>query len=480
MGQVEVKLPPEQQRKNLLDNLRSWVSKWIDAVTEVKSTYQGEEKVISAFSNLENLFRELEGELSPEASMETLLEISESLTYLASQLITLFNQQNPGTREQIRMKIQALRQESPGLSELRKLASLPSLPLVSMSKDLLSSQFSSGGDILELGTEKEKEKIREYQRKGKLLFGTMEGLAGGSAFFKAVSIALAKILNKQSQYYNPDGKGDKKGTHRLSGVPRDRIREIFGESAELEKSLNSVNVPLHGEERQYPFIILSYEELAREVSKTGKISGGKDIDYIRLYINGGYREFETDPKTGDKKPVLSSYVPGLTSRKYFVSDGRGHFVFIPFVVNEGEIVDSTRKDPEVGCILRLSPQYSSTLRGYTSLRSDTIQLIGGGKQKDITMDILSFLVFSRNTTPVLRKTKSAILEKYENKPTYKGRPGKLEDHFREAVQKSIEAKILQEYREEKTPGGETVSVFIYNPDYVKGEIISPGGNPSGE
>lgn len=318
----------------------------------------------------------------------------------------------------------------------------------------------------------------------------MEGLSGGSAFFKSVSIALAKILNKQSQYYNPDGKGDRRGDHRLSGVPRDKIREVFGESAKLEKSLNSPTTGIYGEGRDFPFILLSYEELAKEVSKTGKISGGKDIEFIRLYINGGYREFTTDPKTGDKNPVKSSYVPGITSKKYPVSNGKGGFLFIPFVVNEADIVDTTRKDIEVGCILRLSPQYSKTLRGYTALRSDTIQLIGGGRQKEITMDLISFLAHSRNTTPELRKLKSDILSKYKDRPTYKvilkdpetgeridtgkRRLSKLEEHFREAVQKCIDAKILKGYREEKNSGGEIVSVFIYNPDYLKGEdILSP-------
>ena len=360
-----------------------------------------------------------------------------------------------------------------------------------ISKDAVYSEFSSMGDLMEIGSEKDKQIIADLQKKGKLLFGSMEGLSGGTAFFKSVSIALAKILNKQSNYYNQtDGQRDRLGGRLLSGVPMGKIREMFGESAKLEE-LEKLETPkktpkVNGEDRHYPYIILSYEELAKELSKTGKISGGKDIEFIRLYINGGYREYETDPKTGNRIPVKSSYVPGIASKKYPISNGKGGFIFVPFVVNEFEIVDTSRKDPEVGCLLRLSPQYAKTLRGYTALRGDTIQLIGGGRQKDITMDIIFFLVFSRNVTPVLRKSKASILSKYEDRPTYrdpktgKRRVSKLEAHFKEAIQKSIEAKILQEYREERSPGGEIISVFVYNPDYLKGEEIETPEEQTGE
>jgi hypothetical protein len=502
MGQKEVtwEVSPDEQRRRLREEtpllledllslvrgLREEAEKDLqNASPELREKYRP-----SDFDRLEGLLLDMQIEIKEGGTpLDTLKDDYNILRDTIRRILSFLEEKerdyrvvtDPETGERKLMEFKSQSPSvSPALEELRKLSSLPSLEKISISKDLVTSEFTPGGDILEIGTEEEKRKIRELQRRGKLLFGTMEGLSGGSAFFKSVSIALAKILNKQSQYYNPDGKGDRRGDHRLSGVPRDRIREVFGESAKLEKSLNSPTTGINGEGRDFPFILLSYEELAKEVSKTGKISGGKDIESIRLYINGGYREFTTDPKTGNKVPVKSSYVPGITSKKYPVSNGRGGFLYIPFVVNEGEIVDTTRKDPEVGCILRLSPQYSKTLRGYTALRSDTIQLIGGGRQKDITMDLLSYLAHSRNTTPVLRKLKSDILSRYENRGNYrdpktgKRRVSKLEAHFKEAIQKSIEAKILQEYKEEITSGGEIICVFTYNPDYLKGEeVLSP-------
>ena len=515
MGKIVVtrEVSPEEQRRRLREETPSILEELLSLIrglrVEAEKDLQNASPELrekyrpTDFDRLEGLLLDMQTDVTKEDTpLETLKQnyfvlqntVARVLKFLAEKENDYRIVTDPETGERKLMEFKSQTPSvSPALEELRKLSSLPSLGNINIAKDLVSSEFSSGGDIMEIGTEEEKTKIRELQKRGKLLFGTLEGLSGGTAFFKSVSIALAKILNKQSQYYHPDGKGDKKGTHRLSGVPRERIREVFGESAKLEKSLETKPVPLNGEGRDFPFILLSYEELAKEVSKNGKISGGKDIENIRLYINGGYREFTTDPKTGEKVPVKSSYTPGLTSKKYPVSNGKGGYIFIPFVVNEGEIVDTTRKDPEIGCILRLSPQYSKTLRGYTSLRSDTIQLIGGGRQKDITMDLISFLVFSRNSKipgQILKKNKSSILSKYKDRPTYtvvtkdpqtgeridtgKRRVSKLEAHFREAIQKSIEAKILREYKEERNSGGEIISVFVYNPDYLKGEdFLSP-------
>ena len=531
MGQIEVSSPVFEKR-NLLRNAVSglsvvgavftWLLKDVELLKEKGSPILKKEareylEKLSKMSStilpeLEKHFSQYQGftiydlgegtemteglqEALKDTPLETLRKMNKDIKECAEDLYILVDglskyyevEVDPETGERLVVEFKGEKQtKTPetktALEELKKLSKIRPLGQINISKDLVSSEFTSVGDILEIGTEEEKRTIQKLQKKGKLLFGSLEGLSGGSAFFKSVSIALAKILNEQSNYYNPkDGQRDKMGGRLLSGVPMDKIREIFGESAKLER-LDSIPTPtINGENRPFPFIILSYDRLAKEVSKTGKISGGKDIDGIRLYINGGYREFETDPKTGQRVPVKSSYVPGLTSKKYPVSDGKGHFLFIPFVVNEFEIVDTSRKDPEVGCLLRLSPQYAKTLRGYTSLRGDTIQLIGGGRQKDITMDLISFLVFSRNTSPVLKKLKREILSKYENRPTYKGRPGKLESHFQEAIQKSIDAKILLSgkdkkgrllgYREETNSGGEEVSVFVFNPDYLKGEEV---------
>ena len=492
MGQKEVtwEVSPDEQRRRLREEtpllledllslvrgLREEAEKDLqNASPELREKYRP-----SDFDRLEGLLLDMQIEIKEEGTpLDTLKEDYNILRDTIRRILSFLEEKerdyrvitDPETGERKLMEFKSQSPSvSPALEELRKLSSLPSLEKISISKDLVTSEFTPGGDILEIGTEEEKRKIRELQSRGKLLFGTMEGLSGGSAFFKSVSIALAKILNKQSQYYNPDGKGDRRGDHRLSGVPRDRIREVFGESAKLEKSLNSPTTGINGEGRDFPFILLSYEELAKEVSKTGKISGGKDIEFIRLYINGGYREFTTDPKTGNKVPVKSSYVPGITSKKYPVSNGRGGFLYIPFVVNEGEIVDTSRSNPEVGCLLRLSPQFSKTLRGYTALRGDTIQLIGGGRQKDITMNLLDLLLYVRGTErgeeSLWRKDKESLLAQIATSKRYTRQKAEMERDFQEAVQKIKDSLLILDYREERSPSG-LVSVFKFNPNYSK-------------
>ena len=99
------------------------------------------------------------------------------------------------------------------------------------------------------------------------------------------------------------------------------------------------------------------------------------------------------------------------------------------------------------------------------------------------MDLLTFLVNARgikdstNGNSLLKINKNEILARYKDKPTYSGRPGKLEKHYKEAVRKAIDAKVLLPgedksgrlygYREEKNTRGEVFSIFVFNPDYLK-------------
>jgi len=344
---------------------------------------------------------------------------------------------------------------------------------VRVPKDLWESQLrnKTSGDVLTTLPDGEtKRQIQTLQQKGKLLAGTLEGLSGGTAYLKVFTIALAKTLNEQSRYYKTDGD--------WSGVPKDLISDFVGDQVTIHRE----PVKIKGEDRHYPYILISYEDIAKKTSKTGKISGGKDAEFVRNYING-YREKITDEKTGRTKEV---FVPGIKDKQYIIDLGDNNLGGVPFLVNEMTIyTKDTGK--EVGCICKLSPQFSKTIRGYSGLRSDTIQLLGGGKQKDITMDLIDTLVFNRGVHQrgrpegefAIRKTQ--LLEKYRETPNYKGRPGKLEKDFREALQKAINAKLLlsgesktgglRGYREEKNPGGETLSIFVYNPDYLKGEDI---------
>lgn len=452
-------------------------------------------KALEFRSALEGVFKELREAIKEDSSLDELKKVGGTLETIIGVLRKYAETPDDPEKEWRGWKSLYLKfeQQFPetetkdeALEELRKLASLPSPKQINIPKDLATSLYSSEGDVLEIGTESEKKIIEKYQKQGKLLSGSLEGLSGGTAFFRSFTIALARILNEQGKYYHQEeGKKDRKGEYLLTGIPKERIKEVFGNRAKLK----STPVPLNKEERDFPYILLPYEKLAKYLSKDGKISGGKDIEFVRLYINGGYREFTTDPKTGEKKPVKSSLVQGITDKRYPVSNGKGGFLFVPFVVNECDVVDSTKKDPEIGCLLRLTPQYSKTIRGYSALRGDTIQLIGGGRQKEITMDLISYLIFSMNATKVLKKRKSELLERYENRPTYKDpktgkrRVKKLEEHFREAVQKAIDAKILlpgtdsqgnlKGYKEEINSGGELMSVFVFNPDYLKGEDIFP-------
>lgn len=306
-------------------------------------------------------------------------------------------------------------------------------------KDLIETQFGGGNDIfLTYNNEKGKEKILEKQKEGKLLNGTTEGLSGGSAYLKVFTLALAIILNEQSQYFQTK--------ENLSGVPKDKIKEYIGEEIDFRE-----DITLKEEIRSYPVVLVNYEYFSKKIKgiqDDSKRVGGKDIVEMRDYIDS------------------------LSKKQYLIHQGNT-IVGIPFISKKASIY-SPKTAKEVGCILELSPQFSKTCKGFTAIRSDTISLLGGGKQKDITMDLLSNLFFHYDKrTESYKVRKESLLERYREVPQYKSRPKRLETHFKEAVQKCKDVKLISRYKEKKNSGGEIISIFTFNKDYMEGTEVTP-------
>lgn len=365
------------------------------------------------------------------------LEREKDLDY---QIVT-----DPISKERRVLQFKSQGSSQNALLELKKLSQRPGVSQIRIPKDLMETQTHSVGDTLEYITDSRKrDKIKKLQAEGRLLAGTLEGLSGGTAYLKSFTIALAQTLNEQSKYYKTE--------EDYSGVPTALIPDIFGEKVEIQKNPVSILIRDKGEteSRKIPYIIVSYEELASKMRGRGKKRGGKDAVQIREYIEA------------------------LSGKQYLLDGGRGAILGIPFLTKTMTIYREDTGD-EVGCLLSLSPQFSRTLRGYTGLRADTIQLIGGGRQKDITMSLLDLLLYVRGTDRgnTWRKNKGELLSKIGGGKTYSGRPGKRETDFREAVQKVKDSGLIQDYREETSSSGELVSVFVYNPHYSKGEEESP-------
>ena len=331
---------------------------------------------------------------------------------------------------------------SSAISELQKIEKSKKSSQIQVSKDIWKAQINSAGDTLSyIEKESTKKHILALQKKGKLLAGTLEGLSGGSAQLKVFTIALARTLNEQSKYYKTE--------EDWSGVPKNLIPAIMGEEVEIEKR---DSVIIRNEKRPYPYILVSYEDMAKKMSKTGKISGGKDIEYIKDYIEE------------------------LSGKEYLLDKGGNHIIGVRFL-NKLMTIYTKDRGTEVGCLLQLSPQFSKSMGGYTGLRSDTIQLLGGGKQKDITMDLFDLLIYYRGIPGnVYRVSKKELLSRYESKPTYMSgvaiRRTKLEKDFQDSIEKIKGAKVITKYKEEKTPGGEVVSVFTFSKEeYLVGDDI---------
>lgn len=418
---------------------------------ENKTDYKDTQEIIDIFRSF---LTEIE---SGNITQERLSQIDSYTLEIASQIFgEEFLGEDKKTGEEI------LSQTTPetidkAWRELQSISKKPRPENIRISKDLIDTQTHSVGDTLEyIKDPKVKADILKKQAEGKLLAGTLEGLSGGSAYLKSFTIALAHTLNEQSKYYKTE--------EDYSGVPRDLIPDIFGEDVEIQKEASlpvkiqrGERIEIRQEKRKFPYILVSYEDLASKMRGKGKKRGGKDSEYIREYIES-----------------LSGKVYLLDKGKD--SRGKQILVGVPFLVRELYIY---REGREVGCLLRLNPQFSKTIRGYTSLRADTIQLIGGGRQKDITMSLLDLLLYVRGTDRgyTWRKNKESLLSQIATSTIYKGRPKRREEDFREAVQKCKDSGLITDYKEEESTWGEKVSVFKFNPYYSKREtadVQTPG------
>ena len=351
--------------------------------------------------------------------------------------------------------------------------------LVKVSSDLWKSGTGLFRDSLGISiiSDKTRETIKRKEAEGKLLAGTLMGLKGGGRYFKVFNIALAQTLYEQSKYYNTQDN--------LSGVPRDLISQYAGEGAIVER-IKDPSTKFKGGERPYPIVLLSWEDITKKMSPDGKISGGKDIKVVRDFVQG-YSQKMTDPKTGK---VKTAYIPGLLGREYLV-EGERSLIGVPYMSKIFSLYPKDSPDKEVGIAVQLSPLFAQTLKfGYTGIRSDTIQKLGGGKLKEITINLFYYLAYNRGIPPQKgrnkgefpRRKRDLLEELSEGIKSYKDRPKRREADFQEAVRKCIDAKILlpgktrtgglRGYREEINPGGQTISIFTYNPDYLKGEEIT--------
>lgn len=364
------------------------------------------------------------------------------------------------------------------LEDLEKIRDSAKSGLVKVSSDLWKSGTAPFRDSLGISiiSERTKKIIQKKEAEGKLLAGTLMGLKGGGRYFKVFNIALAQTLYEQSKYYNTQDN--------LSGVPRDLISQYAGEGAIVEK-IKDTSDKFQGGERPYPIVLLSWEDMAKKMSPDGKISGGKDIKVVRDFVQG-YTQKVTDPKTGK---VKTAYIPGLLGREYLV-EGQRSIIGVPYMSKIFSLYPKDSPDKEVGIAVQLSPLFAQSLRfGYTGIRSDTIQKLGGGKLKEITVNLFYYLAYNRGIPPQKGRKKGEfprikrdLLEELsEGIESYSRNPKRREVDFRDAVQKCIDAKILlpgktktglRGYREEVNPGGQILSIFTYNPDYLKGEEIN--------
>lgn len=330
----------------------------------------------------------------------------------------------------VKMQFGAESDSSPKLTQdvIRKISQGAGISRASIPKDLYRLLVEPGQDIAEDSSEK--------------------GLSEKNGFFYSFLITLAVCQAEQSRLYGTE-------------------REMIGIRQEYEKEVGGLQpaaiLPGKGgkeEQRKYPVILAGFDDIAEKLMIEGKGKGGRRAKYIEEYIDKQLKNAEYKIWAG------------------YDEDGESRILGLSLFTKIGSAYKGKRR---IGYYLLLSPMWSRTGLGFTNFRADTIRLIGGARQKDITMKLLLLLGNARGIPGEFKKDKQQLLEAIGGSAkTYVGRPGKLESHFKEAVQKAKDAKLIlaDGYREEKSGGGVT-AIFKFNPDYLKEDEAPAGEIKSG-
>ena len=279
-----------------------------------------------------------------------------------------------------------------------------------------------GEDLLNRSLEeKERENIIKLQERGKLLGATTAGLSGGGARFKKFKLMICKTLADQSR-------GNAR--RQLTGIPEEEIKEI--------ESSFSVPAPVFWgkggkrKEMPYPVILLKYDDAIKTMEGRESSSiGGKDRQEFREYFNE-------------------------IKEKHYLRDVGGYYAGVKLFPLTYPLY-SKLSGEEIGCIAILSPDFTLSLQTFAKADANILVKLRG-KQKDITMNLLEFLLYNQCSEKICRVPKRDVIRSIRSKE-YKKNPQRLEEDYKEAVKKMIEAGVISKYEETGEP--EIIAVFSY-------------------
>ena len=301
-----------------------------------------------------------------------------------------------------------------------------------------------GLDIAERTRKGKKAEITYIQRD--LADVIMNGLLGLTPYQKVFIICLAQALSDQSKTMGTESS--------LTGA-RDFVeKEYRGEIEKVSKWKNCLPLPTKEgtiEERPYPFVFVTYEQMAGLMRGEGRQRGGKDAQKMKdAFMELGQKYFDMD----------------------YTANGEDYGIKMPLFNIPLQL---TKNGKDVGCGLFLTPLFSATSKRlrYLSARGDLVQKLGGGDQSEMTTNLLFKLLYNRGIKgDKFQKGKTELLGELSKGKTDTTRPRIREMRFKEAVAKMKDIGLISSYREPKNSRGEKMSVFIYNKDYLK-ELEEP-------
>jgi hypothetical protein len=300
--------------------------------------------------------------------------------------------------------------------------------------------------------------------RGTLLFGEQTGLQGGNAFFERFTLAIAQQVSRYSTYFGTEDTN--------SGMPVAELKKYVDLEKVIPDKLRD------GQEGLFPIF--------QDTAPDGRVIIGRTpiigVNYEFLARDMYGREKGADIGGKEKKKVREKIAELHTRGGYYKPLKGGGYVCIPYLIRY-ELFNA-KKQP-YGCILFLSPDFSSDLGIFVSVGTDALKKLSGD-QKSITFNLFFYLAHSKPNgkkgNTFSRRRKDLQRELTAKNETYRQHPDRLESDFSDALRVCKETGIIEGYREYTNKGGERIITFIYEkpkaeipPKKLGGKMSENGG-----
>lgn len=289
------------------------------------------------------------------------------------------------------------------------------------------------------------------QKNDSLLSSIVAGIDGGETAEKVI-IALCQVLAEQSDWHSKQ-----KSLKAMEDNGNALLQKVFGEpqlskvivAGSLRKGMETIHDDRNG--KDYPKSICPVVAI-------------KITDFTRR-VMGLTGKAKVRPV--DRKAVRSVIIQLKTKQLYTLTNGG--WIWVTLIGKARGFIDPTTKEEIM--VLELDSVFTKDLlKDFITLPTDILERLRG-RQKKITMRLFWLLCeqrsYHKKSYPLEHVKKADLLSEIAIIDSYKNKPKRMEEDFKEAVEMMKKIRLIADYSESQNKAYEVVSHFTFSPDFER-------------